>query len=129
MPGAAQGPGYAAGKDRRFPIGFASVGTVAASATQLVTSRPQILFRPERLIVPATVAANFNIADIRVGKNSQFVQSTPIAASSFSEVAVGTDMRLDPCLPGNDITVSVQNTDAVTAHAFAGTMYGESIDN
>ena len=116
-------------KPRLFPIGFTSGGTVAASGTVIITSRPQILFRPERLIVPSSLAANFQINDIRVGKNSQLVQASPLPASAFVETAIDTRMTLDTAQEGIDLSLNVTNTDAVTAHAFSALMFGAAVDN
>lgn len=116
-------------KPRLFPIGFTSGGTVAASGTVIITSRPQILFRPERLIVPSAVATNFQINDIRVGKNSQLVQASPLPASAFVETAIDTRMTLDTAQEGIDLSLNVTNTDAGAAHAFSALMFGAAIDN
>src|SRR5579859_6645963 len=70
---------------RMLPLGFASTGTVAASAVQSVVSRPQALFRGERLLIPSTVATNFQINDLRVGMVSMMVQATALPASAFQE--------------------------------------------
>lgn len=115
-------------KPRLYPLGFVQLA-IAASTQVSVTSRPQILFRPQRLVIPAAIGANFVITDIRVGKDSQFVQATEIPASVFSETAVGVMMTLDTAQVANDITLTVRNTDGAAAHDFRATLFGAAVDN
>lgn len=115
-------------KPRLYPLGFTQLA-VAASAQVTVTSRPQILFRGQRLVVPSTVASNFILLDIRVGKDSQFVQSTQIPCQVFIETAVGVLMTLDTAQIANDISLVVQNTDGSNPHDFRAVVFGAAVDN
>lgn len=112
---------------RLFPLPFAQTG-IAASATAQVTSRPQVLFRPQRLVVASsTVQTNFLINDIRVGKDSQFVQAGSLEASVFAPNAVGVMLTFDTCQQGCDVTLVVQNTDGGNAHDFRATFFGAAV--
>src|SRR5260221_6331547 len=44
---------------REFPMGF-FFAAVAKSGAQDVATRPQVIFRPSRLVIPAAVGANFS---------------------------------------------------------------------
>lgn len=115
-----------ASQARLFPLGFTQLA-VASLATVTVTSRPQILFRPQRIVIPASVGTNFVITDIRIGKDSQLVQSTELPAEIFSPTAVGVMLTLDTAQQGCDVSMSVKNTDAGSPHDFRATMFGAAV--
>lgn len=94
---------------REFIIGFGPT-VVNANSTAVFTAQPQLIFRGSRLIIPSTIANNFSVNDIRVGKDSQAVSSNPIPAAAFSELGVGVALGLDTATPGILITLSVANT-------------------
>lgn len=114
-------------KSREFPIGFDSVATIAAGASATLTQRPQIVFRPERIVVPAAVAAFFQITDVKVGKNSQFVSSGAVPAATFAETAFGVRLKMDTCQISQDLIIDVTNID-VAARRFLASMIGESVE-
>lgn len=111
---------------RLFPLGFVQLA-VAALATATITSRPQILFRPQRIVVPASVGTNFVITDIRIGKDSQLVQATELPAEIFAPAAVGVMLTLDTAQQGCDVSVTVRNTDGAAPHDFRATMFGAAV--
>jgi hypothetical protein len=96
---------------REYPLGFESVtpGGILPGASEVVRADPQISFRGERFVVPSDISLFFSIDDIIVGKNSQFVSSGPVPASTFSEVAVGVRLNLDTANVGNLISIRVRN--------------------
>lgn len=114
-------------KSREFPIGFDSVATIAAGAAATLTQRPQIIFRPERIVVPAAVAAFFQITDVRVGKNSQLVSAGAIPAATFAETAFGVRLKMDTVQISQDLILQVVNID-VAARRFLAAMIGESVE-
>ncbi len=115
-------------KSREFPIGFDSGAVlIAAAATATLTQRPQIVFRPERIVVPAAVAAFFQITDVKVGKNSQFVSSGAVPAATFAETAFGVRLKMDTCQISQDLIIDVTNLD-IAAHRFLAAMIGESVE-
>ena len=95
-------------KRRRFPIGV-TVTTVATGDTEVIPAAPQNLFRGERLVVPSDIAFDFGIVDIKVGNQSQLVQSVEVPAALFSEVAIDTHVTFDTAEVGNQISVSAHN--------------------
>lgn len=95
-------------KRRRYPLGFVPT-TLPASTTALVPSAPQNLFRPERFVVPSDIAFDVGVVDIKVGNQSQLVQSVEVPAALFSEVAIDTNVTFDTAEVGNQVSVQVRN--------------------
>ncbi len=81
-------------KARRFPLGFATT-TVTAGTVATLSTQPQILFRPERLVVPSDIAGAFTVTGIIVGQASQLAAQNPLPARTYTELGVGVDMHLD----------------------------------
>lgn len=115
-------------KSREFPIGFDSVTDVLAGATATITTRPQIIFRPERIIVPAAVAVFFQIVDVKVGKDSQLVAAGNIPAATFAETAFGVRLKMDTVQISQDLILIVTNID-VANHRFQASMIGEAVES
>lgn len=114
-------------KAREFPLGFESPTTIAPGATATITSRPQIPFRGERLIVPSDIAGSFSILDLRVGKNSQFTSSGAVPARTFQENAVGIRLQLDTAQISQDVTLSVQNIGGAP-QTFRASIIGSAVE-
>lgn len=93
---------------RRYPLGFVPTDIIAA-ATSLIPSTPQNLFRPERLVIPSDIAFDSGVTDVKVGNQSQFVETAEVPGSLFSEVAINTGVTFDTAEVGNQISVSVRN--------------------
>jgi hypothetical protein len=113
---------------REFPIGFTAANPIPANTTQQVEVKPQVLFRGERLAVPNSIVLNFQVADIKVGKDSQLASPGNMPAECFSNVSVGVRMQLDTAEPGITITLFMFNTDQNNAHPFSSVLYGTVIE-
>lgn len=115
---------------REFPIGFqTAVATpVPANSTVGIEQKPQVLFRGERLAVPNSLVLNFDVNDIKVGKDSQLASPGNMPAECFSNLSVGVRMQLDTAEPGITITLSMFNNDVNNPHAFKGVLYGTVIE-
>lgn len=117
---------------REFPIGFSSEvlpdGVVPAGQTQGIEQKPQVLFRGERLAVPNSIVLNFDLEDLKVGKDSQLASPGSMPSECFSNLSVGVRMQLDTAEPGITITLSVTNNDPNNAHVFKSVMYGTVIE-
>ena len=74
-----------------------------------VISRPQIVFKGERLVVPSNIAADFAIIDVKVGNRSQLANSTALPAQVFCETAIGVRLALDVAVVAQDIALVVEN--------------------
>jgi hypothetical protein len=115
-------------KAREFPLGFDSgITPIPAGGTASITSRPQVPFRGERLIVPSDIAGSFTITDLRVGKNSQFSSSGAVPARTFQENAVGIRLQLDTAQISQDITINVQNIGGAP-QTFRASLIGSALD-
>lgn len=104
---------------RRYPLGFVPTSVAAATAAA-VPAAPQNLFRPERLVIPSDIAFDFGVRDIKVGNQSQLVQSVEVPAALFSEVAINTGVTFDTAEVGNQVSVDVRNKSAGTLEFSAG---------
>ncbi|MFI5302124.1 MAG: hypothetical protein ACHREM_28875 [Polyangiales bacterium] len=114
--------------ERVFPIGFVQLA-VAGGLTVSIQSKPQVLFRGERLMLEATdTAPNFELMDVKVGKDSQLaaVEFT-LFGSGFVNTAIDSRMQLDTAEPGIIITLQVHNF-AVGAHDFRGMLFGAVLE-
>lgn len=93
---------------------------------QDIELRPQRLFRSERLVVSSVIAPFFNVLDVKIGQETQFVASGALPAQIFSEVGVGVRLKGDTANLGNTIVVSLQNIDTET-RTFSGAIIGTVI--
>lgn len=109
--------------EQPLPIPRTSVGAGLSADIEL---RPQRLFRSERLVVPSTIAPFFDITDVKIGQQTQFVASGALPATIFSEVGVGVRLKGDTANLGNTIVVSVTNNDVAT-QIFGGAIIGTVI--
>lgn len=74
-----------------------------------VVKRPQVVFRPERVVIPSEIGKNFMIVDIKVGRNSQFIASGDVPGITFSEQAFGVRLKMDVCQISMDVLLVVRN--------------------
>lgn len=124
-PPAPQAVQVPAGRAREQTLGLPRT-SVASNATEEVTTRPEITFRPSRLLVGSNIAAQFLINDIKVGNVSQLPNNDPIPALGYIETAVGTAMALDTCNIGQSISLEVTNVSACTLD-FVGAFWGTAL--
>jgi hypothetical protein len=115
-------------RSREMILGFDSQTDVAASTDRDITSRPQVIFRPERIIVGATIAQFFAVRDFRVGKDSQFTAAGAVPADVFAPTSVGVRLKMDTAQPAMDVVFSVSNIDTVNPHRFLGAVIGSAVD-
>lgn len=113
-------------KSREYIIGF-GVTAVSASGTATIPQRPQVLFRPERIIIPSNIALDFMLADVKVGKNSQFTASGEVPAVVFAESSFGVRLKMDTCQISMDIILSVRNLSA-NARNFTAAIIGPAVE-
>ena len=110
-----------------YALGFGST-LVKANSSANINVQPQVAFRPERLVIPASIADDFIITDIKVGKNSQLVSTGAIPAAAFaSSRSEANCMMMDTAQISMFVTVSVTNTSDMDRH-FQGVIFGPSVD-
>lgn len=112
---------------RVFPLGFESAASILAGASATITSRPQVIFKGQRLVVPSDVAGSFVLDDVKVGKDSQFVAEGSIPARVLQENAVDVAFELDTAQISQDISISVTNIGGAPA-VFRAALIGQAAE-
>jgi hypothetical protein len=113
-------------KAREYILGFDSTA-VPGSTSANITKRPQVIFRPERVVIPAAVGVDFQCVDIKVGKNSQFSASGEVPAVVFAETSFGVRLKMDTCQVSMDVTLSIRNTNAAQRN-FTAAIIGPAVE-
>lgn len=113
-------------RSRDFPIGFTSPPIPPGDPVEIEV-KPQVLFKGKRLAVATSIAKEFMIIDIKVGKNSQLAATGEMTAEAFSADAVGTQMELDTASPGITITLRVRNV-GTQPFPFRAVLYGAVLE-
>jgi len=114
-------------KARVFPLGFISDGPVPPSGSVTIISRPQVVYRGDRLVVPSDIAGEFQIDDVKVGKDSQLVAEGPLPARCLQENAVAVSFQMDTAQISQDISISVTNTSGA-ARIFRAMIVGNAAE-
>lgn len=115
-------------KARRLVIGLTSSAAVVAGALATITARPQsIAFKPQRVVIPSTIAPDFIISDIKVGNKSQLVQSGELPGEAFSPDLVDGEMEMDTVQTSQDFVMVVQNISGAS-RVFRAAVYGRAAD-
>ncbi len=114
-------------KTRKSQVGV-PLGLVASNSTAEFVTQPQKPFRPERLIIPSSLAGLFTLADFKVGNSSQFVSSAgEIPALAYSEQAVGVEILSDTAYISQFLVLSAHNVSGGTSLFSAG-FFGTSVE-
>jgi len=114
-------------KSRRTILPIESSAAIAAAATATVTARPQdIAFKPERLIIPTTLAPDFLIVDIKVGNRSQFTQSGNVPGEAFLPNSDDAMVDFDTLQTSQDFIMIVQNISGA-ARTFRAALFGHAL--
>ena len=111
---------------REYALGLGST-SVAGSSSANINVQPQVIFRPERLVVPSNIAVDFLITDIKVGKNSQLVSTGALPAVMFTENAFGVRLKMDTAQISMFVTISVTNQNPA-ARNFQGGLVGPAVE-
>lgn len=113
-------------KARRYPLGFVQLA-IAAGGTATINAQPQVTFRPERFIVPRSIAPSFVINQIVIGKNPQLVAVGQVPADTFTEDSIDSGLGMDTANVGQLISLQVQNISG-GPQDFRATMIGPVIE-
>jgi hypothetical protein len=113
-------------QSREYALGLGST-SVAGNSSANINVQPQVIFRPERLVVPSNLAIDFLITDIKVGKNSQLVSTGALPAVMFTEVAFGVRLKMDTAQISMFVTISVTNQNPA-ARNFQGGIVGPAVE-
>ncbi len=112
-------------KARRYPCGLTPT-VVAGGASATIRANPQQLYRPERFIVPGSIAPNFSLTDIKVGNVSQLPNNGEIPCEIFAQNGVDAYLELDTVNPAIDLLVVVTNLTGGNL-TFRGAFIGTSV--
>jgi len=105
---------------RRYPLGLGTT-LVAPGATALVAARPQLPFRPTRIVSPST---GLELRDLRVGCESLLVAAAAVPVEVFAVDAIPIHFDAPVAVPGVDVILVVENTTAVP-RLFSGVVIGD----
>lgn len=111
---------------REYALGLGST-SVTGNSSANINVQPQVIFRPERLVVPSNIAVDFLITDIKVGKNSQLVSTGALPAVMFTENAFGVRLKMDTAQISMFVTISVTNQNPA-ARNFQGGLVGPAVE-
>ena len=115
-------------KARRLVLPMASSGVVTAGTSSTITARPQtIAFKPQRLVIPATIAPDFTIEDIKVGNKSQLAQSGSLPAEAFTQTSFDIEMDMDTVQTSQDFVLQLTNISGAD-RTFRAAVYGRAAD-
>jgi len=111
---------------REYALGLGST-SIAGKSSARINVKPQLIFRPERLLVPSWLAMDFLVTDLRIGRRSQLVPKGAIPAVMFTENAFGVRLRMDTAHPSMFITISLANLNR-SARNFQGAIIGPAVE-
>ena len=114
-------------KARKVPMGFDSVTAIAPGATATITQRPQVPFRPARLLIPSDIAGGLLVLDFKVGNKSQLAANGGLPGRQFQEDATDSLLLLDTATPALDVTWIVQNISGAPFR-FIGSASGPAVE-
>ena len=114
-------------KARKVPMGFDSVTAVAPGATATIVQRPQVPFRPARLMIPSDIAGAILVQDFKVGNKSQLAANGALPGRMFQEDATDSLLLLDTATPALDVTWIVQNIGGAPLR-FIGSASGPAVE-
>jgi hypothetical protein len=115
-------------KARRLVLPMTSTGLVGAGTSATITARPQtIAFKPQRVTIPATIAPDFTIEDIKVGNKSQLAQSGSLPAEAFTQTSFGVEMDMDTVQTSQDFVIQLTNISGAN-RTFRAAVFGRAAD-
>ena len=115
---------------KKLLLGIATPGPVPPGERADIEVNPQLAGMIASLLLDKTTAECFDLVDLRVGKNSQFVTANPIPLSAFAtdmddfpgagEFATADEkyrelFDLDRSMPGMTLRLVVQNKSGIPA--------------
>lgn len=106
-------------------IGFEQLGILGGAAA-LITVQPQTWFKPQRFVVPDSIAPFFTLNDILVGNLSQFPSPLPLPCEGFIPSAVAVVMDLATVNPALNLSIRVTNISGV-AQNFRAMFVGKQV--
>jgi hypothetical protein len=113
-------------KSREYVLGLGST-SITGNASANINVQPQVVFQPQRILIPSNIAQDFLLTDIKVGKNSQLASTGAVPAVAFTESAFGVRLKMDTAQISMYVTISVTNQNA-QARVFQGCLIGPAVE-
>lgn len=98
----------------RFSIPAAASATVGATAS-LPAPNTSLPFMTQRVTIPSSVALFLMVRTAKIAA-IDLIDGEPICADIFSEVSLNNGVRWPTAQTGQQIQISVDNTDTTSAH-------------
>lgn len=96
-------------KAQVLPAPFDSNGTVAAGASTTINITATVLWKPERLFIPGSIASNFTLDRLQVGLQNWLLTASAVPCEAFTETATDNILRLDTLQIGQILTAVFTN--------------------
>jgi hypothetical protein len=93
---------------RRELLGFDRV-CIGPCETVTLTTSPQVLCKPYRLVIPSSIAFQLVILDIVFAKWRLFANGGAFPAAAFIETQDDADFNPDTVQPGCNVSITLQN--------------------
>jgi len=95
---------------KRFLLPFSVVTDLAAGATATLTTSPQLVCKPKRIVFDSSFASLLTVSQIVIGQRNQMVsQNGEVLAGIFSEVSQDTYLDLDTAAVSSEVSITVRN--------------------
>jgi len=92
--------------------------------TICLVAQPQVGFKPHTLVIDDEAADWYDVEDVRVGRNSQFVNASPVPGSQF-KASASKPISMDTAQISMNITVRLTNTSSESRRVPRISMLGE----
>jgi hypothetical protein len=101
--------------------------TIAAGATADFELKPNKLFRPGPLVIPAATAVNLIMTNFAIGGNPVFARSGAIPCAAFSELATHKTLNSRTANNSAPMTFTLKNIHASVAQVVYGLWLGKTV--
>lgn len=81
---------------------------VPPGATIHLTAQPQVVFKPQSLVIDDEAADWYDVYDVKVGRNSQFISASRVPGSQF-KASCSHPLSMDTAQICMNVTVSLTN--------------------
>lgn len=116
------------GGQKNHVLGF-GLTSIQPESSANINVQPHIRFKPERLVIPPEIAADFLIAGIQVGGRNQLISAAAIPAMAFSDPSGTAKLELDVCEKGEFIMISVANIRGGGPRNFTAAIFGSRMED
>jgi hypothetical protein len=113
-------------RSKQQPLGCNQEVPILVGATGTAQVTPQRTYKPERWVIPDTVAPDFVIDGIFIGVDRQSPAIGGIAAESFGPSAIYTNVEFDTCQINMTILTNPRNRGGAD-RPFFSTFYGTTV--